>query len=105
MHCCLLANPFPIPPQVCYKLHFVSGKRNPADRRFRGVWFCSNGTTEIIGGLVAYAITHHYNLTDAETAPWRILFLVTSLLTVVSGVVFTWYMPDNQIECSLSESS
>jgi ACS family allantoate permease-like MFS transporter len=40
---------------------------------------------------------HHFDLSDSVIQPWRILFLATGLLTIVSGIVFTWNMPDSQL--------
>lgn len=31
--------------------------------------------------------------------PWKIVFLVTGLLTSTIGVIFLWAVPDNQLNC------
>lgn len=31
--------------------------------------------------------------------PWKIVFLVTGLLTACIGIIFIWAVPDNQLNC------
>lgn len=62
-----------------------------------GIWFSFNGFAQIFGGLVAYGIAtgarkHHFTI-----EPWKIVFLLTGLLTVCLGIVFFFVVPDNQL--------
>ena len=62
-----------------------------------GIWFSFNGFAQIFGGLVAYAIAKGVRLHGASIAPWKIVFLVTGLLTAAMGALFLFFMPDNQL--------
>ncbi|KAL8724437.1 MAG: hypothetical protein Q9166_007959 [cf. Caloplaca sp. 2 TL-2023] len=62
-----------------------------------GIWFSFNGFAQIFGGLIAYAIAKGARLHGSAIAPWKIVFLVTGLLTVAVGVLFLIFMPDNQL--------
>lgn len=54
---------------------------------------------QIVGGLVAYGIARGTAIHGSSIDPWKIIFLVTGLLTVVVGIVFLFVMPDNQLNC------
>ncbi len=62
-----------------------------------GIWFSFNGWAQIFGGLVAYGIAKGARLHGSAISPWKIVFLVTGLLTAVIGVLFLLFMPDNQL--------
>ncbi|KAL8998160.1 MAG: hypothetical protein Q9169_002714 [Polycauliona sp. 2 TL-2023] len=62
-----------------------------------GIWFSFNGFAQIFGGLIAYAIAKGVRLHGAALAPWKIVFLVTGLLTMAAGALFLYFMPDNQL--------
>ncbi|KAK4992853.1 Allantoate permease [Elasticomyces elasticus] len=62
-----------------------------------GIWFSFNGFAQIFGGLVAYGIARGTALHGSAIAPWKIVFLVTGLLTVAVGTIFLFIMPDNQL--------
>ncbi|KAI9717400.1 MAG: hypothetical protein M1812_004752 [Candelaria pacifica] len=62
-----------------------------------GIWFSFNGFAQVFGGLVAYGIAKGARLHGSTIAPWKIVFLVTGLLTASLGVVFFFVMPDNQL--------
>jgi ACS family allantoate permease-like MFS transporter len=62
-----------------------------------GIWFSFNGFAQIFGGLVAYGIDKGTAAHGSAIAPWKIIFLVTGLITVVMGLLFFWWMPDNQM--------
>ncbi|KAF2102184.1 membrane transporter [Rhizodiscina lignyota] len=64
-----------------------------------GIWFSFNGMGQIFGGLVAYGIDKGATRLGSAIAPWKIIFLVTGLLTIVMGVVFLFIIPDNQTKC------
>ena len=62
-----------------------------------GIWFSFNGVAQIVGGCVAYGIAHGTSIHPASIAPWKIVFLVTGILTVAVGILFLFLMPDNQL--------
>lgn len=62
-----------------------------------GIWFSFNGFGQIFGGLVAYGIARGADLHGSAIAPWKIVFLVTGLLTAAMGCIFLFVMPDNQL--------
>ncbi len=62
-----------------------------------GIWFSFNGWAQILGGLLAYGIARGTAVYGSSIAPWKIVFLVTGLLTVAMGVVFLFVVPDSQL--------
>jgi len=61
------------------------------------IWFSFNGFAQIFGGLVAYGISKGTRLHGTVMEPWKIIFLVTGLLTSCIGIVFLFVVPDNQL--------
>ena len=61
------------------------------------IWFSFNGVGQIVGGCIAYGIAVGTAKNGSSIAPWKIIFLVTGLLTVALGFVFLWIVPDNQL--------
>jgi len=61
-----------------------------------GIWFSFNGFAQIFGGLVAYGIAKGTE-NGSAIAPWKIIFLLTGLLTTTMGIFFMFWMPDNQM--------
>lgn len=64
-----------------------------------GIWFSFNGFAQIFGGCVAYGIAVGCRKTGTIIEPWKIVFLVTGVLTTCVGFLFLWIMPDNQLNC------
>ncbi|KAK0799522.1 Allantoate permease [Friedmanniomyces endolithicus] len=62
-----------------------------------GIWFSFNGWAQIFGGLVAYGIAKGTANHQTSIAGWKIVFLLTGLLTVVVGIIFFFTVPDNQL--------
>ncbi len=62
-----------------------------------GIWFSFNGFAQIFGGLLAYGIAIGAKRHGSTIASWRIVFLVTGLLTAVVGCIFLYFVPDNQL--------
>ncbi|KAF2807988.1 membrane transporter [Mytilinidion resinicola] len=62
-----------------------------------GIWFSFNGFAQIFGGLVAYGIAVGTQKHGTSIEPWKIVFLVTGLLTMCMGIVFLFIIPDNQM--------
>ncbi|KAF2197459.1 membrane transporter [Delitschia confertaspora ATCC 74209] len=61
------------------------------------IWFSFNGFAQIFGGLVAYGIAKGTRLHGTSLEPWKIIFLLTGLLTSCIGIVFLFIIPDNQL--------
>lgn len=61
-----------------------------------GIWFSFNGFAQIFGGCLAYGIAVGCRKSGTDIEPWKIVFLVTGLLTACLGIVFLWAVPDNQ---------
>lgn len=62
-----------------------------------GIWFSFNGFAQIFGGLIAYAIAVGVERHGSLIESWKIVFLVTGLLTTTLGIVFWFTVPDNQL--------
>ncbi|CAI6335246.1 unnamed protein product [Periconia digitata] len=63
------------------------------------IWFSFNGFAQIFGGLLAYGIAVGSRKHGTILEPWKIIFLVTGLLTSAVGFLFLWIVPDNQLNC------
>lgn len=63
------------------------------------IWFSFNGWAQIFGGVVAYGVAVGCRKTGTIIEPWKIIFLVTGLLTTSIGFLFLWIMPDDQLHC------
>jgi MFS family permease len=66
--------------------------RKTEQGRRTGYWLSCNGITLIVMAGVGYGLSA---ITDAAVASWKILFLILGLLTVATGVVCYFYMPDS----------
>ena len=62
-----------------------------------GIWFSFNGFAQIFGGLVAYGIATGNEKYGFAVEPWKIVFLLTGLLTSCIGILFLFLMPDSQL--------
>ncbi|KAF5524294.1 Allantoate permease [Colletotrichum aenigma] len=58
-----------------------------------GYWLSCNGFSLIIMALIGYGLSA---VEESSIAPWKILFLVLGLITVLIGAFNLWYLPDNQ---------
>ena len=78
-----------------------AGGRHRYTKREQGfrtsLWFSFNGVAQIVGGLIAYGIAVGARERGAAIESWKIVFLVTGLLTAAMGVVFWFFIPDNQL--------
>ncbi|KGO73857.1 Major facilitator superfamily domain, general substrate transporter [Penicillium italicum] len=61
------------------------------------IWFSFNGVGQVFGGVIAYGIAVGAEKHGSSISPWKIIFLVTGLLTICLGLVFLWIVPDNQL--------
>lgn len=57
------------------------------------LWFSCNGFGTIMGGAIAYGCAQHGEHFSIE--PWKVLFIVTGLMTITVGFVFLFHIPDN----------
>jgi ACS family allantoate permease-like MFS transporter len=62
-----------------------------------GIIISAAGWGQILGGVLGYGIARGTSLHPAAIAPWKILFLLTGLLTVCVGIIFLLVIPDNQL--------
>ena len=60
-------------------------------------WFSFNGVAQILGGFIAYGISVGSRQHGSAIEPWKTIFLVTGLFTMVLGVIFYFVVPDNQL--------
>ncbi|KAJ9487572.1 hypothetical protein VN97_g5739 [Penicillium thymicola] len=63
--------------------------------RRMGLWLSCNGLAQLLIGPIAYGLA---GVHGTSIAVWKILFLVFGLPTVVTGILYLWYMPDNQVQ-------
>lgn len=56
-------------------------------------WFSCNGLGQILGGSIAYGLAHHAESYSIES--WKILFVITGLMSILFGVLFYFYIPDS----------
>lgn len=56
-------------------------------------WFSCNGLGGILGGSIAYGLAHHAHKYSIEA--WKILFVITGLISILFGVLFYFYIPEN----------
>lgn len=57
------------------------------------LWFSCNGLGIIIGGAIAFGVASHDAHYSIEA--WKVLFIVTGLMTIAVGILFYVHMPDN----------
>ena len=67
-------------------------KRNEQAKRMNA-WLCCNGIATLIMAPLAYGLS---GATGAAIETWRILFILLGLLTVITGIILVFHMPDNQ---------
>lgn len=68
-------------------------KQNEQARRM-GYWLGANGLATIVMSGLAYGLSAVHGTLIAS---WQILFLLMGLLTVVTGTLYIFFMPDTQI--------
>lgn len=56
------------------------------------LWFSCNGFGIMIGGAIAYGCAEHAPHYSFEA--WKVLFIVTGLMTIVLSVAFLFHIPD-----------
>lgn len=60
------------------------------------VWCCANGGAQIIGGAIFFGIARGFESNTSITfAGWKVVFILTGLLTVLLGVGLWFYLPSS----------
>ena len=54
-----------------------------------------NGSAQIFSGLISWAV---YHMDATVFAPWRLFIIVCAAVTLVIGVLFWFFIPDNPME-------
>lgn len=62
------------------------------------LWFSFNGVASIIGGFIAYGLAEGGERGHFSVEAWKVLYILTGLLTVGLGIVFFIVVPDNQLK-------
>ncbi|RLV83392.1 hypothetical protein JA9_002844 [Meyerozyma sp. JA9] len=72
-----------------------TGQWYKAEEQFlrTALWFSCNGLGTIMGGAIAYGVASHD--TSYSLEGWKVLFVVTGLMTIVIGFLFLVHIPDN----------
>ena len=75
----------------------LTGQWYKAEEQFlrTALWFSCNGLGIIIGGGIAYGVASHEQHFSVEG--WRVLFIVTGLITIVTGAMFYLHIPDTPL--------
>jgi MFS transporter, ACS family, allantoate permease len=68
-------------------------KKNEQGRRM-GYWLGSNGIATMVMSALAYGLS---GVTTSVIPSWEILYLLMGLLTVVTGSLYIYFLPDTQI--------
>ncbi|KAI5306081.1 hypothetical protein KEM56_002280 [Ascosphaera pollenicola] len=61
-----------------------------------GIWYMGCGTAPVVGSLVAYGLLFY---TGTAFKAWQILFLVFGLITIATGLLVMFFLPDNPMTC------
>ncbi|KZT57449.1 MFS allantoate transporter-like protein [Calocera cornea HHB12733] len=62
-----------------------------------GIWFSFNGFAQIFGGLVAYGIGKADAAGQLRLEGWKVIFVLTGLMTFSMGIVCWFFMPDSPL--------
>ena len=85
---------------------FTSQWYTKKEQGFRtGIWFSFNGFANIFGGLVAYGVARGTFGRSVALAGWKIIFLVWGLVTMVTGIIFLFLMPDSPLKARFLRDS
>ncbi|KAJ7476202.1 major facilitator superfamily domain-containing protein [Mycena latifolia] len=61
-------------------------------------WQCMLGANNAISGLLGYAFFH---VTHAALKSWQILFLIVAAISIISGVIVIWQLPDSPARATM----
>lgn len=67
-----------------------------------GLWFAQNGTAQILGGAISYAVLEHPTKTSLKT--WQTLFVILGAISVGFGVVVFFFMPSSPESSSMLDA-
>ena len=85
---------------------FTSQWYTKKEQGFRtGIWFSFNGFANILGGLVAYGVARGTSGRSVALAGWKIIFLVWGLITLMTGIIFLFVMPDSPLKARFLKDS
>ena len=85
---------------------FTSQWYTKKEQGFRtGIWFSFNGFANVLGGLVAYGVARGTFGRNVALAGWKIIFLVWGLVTMVTGIIFLFLMPDSPLNARFLSDS
>lgn len=56
------------------------------------LWFSSNGLGTIVGSGIAYGLSK--NARDGSIAPWKIVFIITGVITIALSIAIFFHLPD-----------
>ena len=85
---------------------FTSQWYTKKEQGFRtGIWFSFNGFANVLGGLVAYGVARGTFGRSVALAGWKIIFLVWGLVTIVTGIIFLFVMPDSPLKARFLSDS
>ncbi|CUM64369.1 uncharacterized protein PRCAT00001971001 [Priceomyces carsonii] len=73
----------------------ITGQWYKAEEQFTrtSIWFSFNGFGTIMGSAIAYGLAIRAESYSIEA--WKILFIVTGLMTIVVGIAFYIHIPDS----------
>ncbi|RDW74873.1 membrane transporter-1 [Coleophoma cylindrospora] len=60
-----------------------------------GFWFLMNGTAQIFNGVISFAVLH---VNPDVIHPWRLYMIITGAITLVVGICFWFFIPDNPMK-------
>ena len=85
---------------------FTSQWYTKKEQGFRtGIWFSFNGFANVLGGLVAYGVARGTSARSVALAGWKIIFLVWGLITLMTGIIFLFVMPDSPLKARFLSDS
>ncbi|SCU86230.1 LADA_0D13190g1_1 [Lachancea dasiensis] len=68
-------------------------KRSEQAKRM-GFWLAANGLATLVTSPVAYGLSY---VTNASISAWKILFLLFGLLTILTGTLYFFLLPDSAL--------
>lgn len=59
------------------------------------IWYCGLGMGQILGGIISYGFQH---VQYANFAGWKMMFIVTGLITSLIGIITFFVLPDTPMK-------
>lgn len=82
---------------VCLETHIHQWYTKQEQGIRTAYWGSFVGLTQIFGGLVMYGIVDGNEKHGFNIKPWKIIFLLNGLQTIVASFIFLAIVPDNQL--------